>query len=147
MHRQAIAAADRIGDGRWKAIFQSNLGRSLLAQGQPETALQLLEESLVVSRSLNDQETVARTLTRLGEVYLRQGRLAEAETVGKEAEMIARKWGYRKGQADAQMIRAEAARAQNDTDTADRYLRDAQKLYAILHDPLADELARTSGVN
>ena len=31
----------------------------------------------------------------------------------------------------------------NDNETADRYLREAQKLYAILHDPLATQIAQT----
>ncbi|MCC7446804.1 MAG: tetratricopeptide repeat protein [Anaerolineae bacterium] len=141
LFRQAIATAQRINDSRWLAIFQSNLGRTLLAQGRVDEALPLLEGSLAASRAQNDQETIARTLSRLADAYLKTGRLADADNAAREAETIARKWGYRKGQADALMIRAGIARAQNDSDSEQRYQRDAYRLYTILHDPLAAELA------
>lgn len=141
---QSLAVANgNMNDRRWKAIFQSNLGRTLAAQGHIDEALRLFEESLATSRSLNDQETTARTLTRMADIYLNQGRLDAADEAAREAELMARKWGFRKGQADALVVRSGAARAHNDIAAADNYLREAQKLYSILHDPLAGELART----
>ena len=71
-----------------------------------------------------------------------QERLAEADTMAREAESVARRWGYRKGQADALVVRSGVARAQSDNDTADRHLKEAQRIYNILHDPLGMELER-----
>ncbi len=143
--RQAIALAEKTGEARWGAMFRANLARTLLAQSRMEEAISLLEQVLPVSRAAADQETLARALARLGEAYLHQGRLEQADSAAREAETVSRKWGYRKGQADALVVRAGVARAQNDSETNLRHLREAKKLYTILHDPLAAELAKTIG--
>lgn len=145
LYQQAINIADKLPEPRWGAMFRSNLARTLLAQGKTDDALKMLEQVLPISRAAGDQETVARTLTRLADSYFRQGRLSEADTAAREADAVARKWGYRKGQADVLMVRAGIAKAQNELDTSTRYLREARKLYGILHDPLAEELARQLG--
>jgi hypothetical protein len=73
---------------------------------------------------------------------LRQGRIDEADKVATESESLSRKWGYRKGQADALVVKAGIAQAQNDPEANLRCLKEARRLYNIVHDPLAEELAR-----
>jgi tetratricopeptide (TPR) repeat protein len=140
--RDAIITAEKLGEARWAATFQSNLGRTLLAQGKVDEALSTLESVLAALRTLNDQEVLSRTLVRLADVYLQLGRLDQAEATNAEGEGLARKWGYRKGHADALLVRAGIAKAQGkDADYLDA-LREAHKLYTILHDPIANDLAR-----
>jgi ATP/maltotriose-dependent transcriptional regulator MalT len=110
-----------------------------------DEALELLEPSLKVSRSVNDQEAMARSLTRLADAHLRKGQLDAADSAAREAETVARKWGYRKGHADSLVVRSGIAQAQGDAAMADHYLKDAQKLYTILHDPMATQLAQAAG--
>jgi len=140
LFRQALTLADLTGDARWKAVFQTTLARTVLAQGQPEEALELVNAALPVSRSLNDQENIIRTLARLGEIHLNLDHREQADTFALEAESLARKWGYRKGQADALSVRAQVARLRGKAEEATRLSNEAIKLYTILRDPLAQEL-------
>ena len=126
---------------RWRAIFQANLGRWLASQGQTSEAATVYDRALTASRAIGDQENVARILSRQAALAVDQKNWAQADSWTQEAEKIARKWGYRKGQADALAIRAQALRAQGDSTGADQALNDAIRLYTILHDPLASELS------
>ena len=145
LYRRAIEAITPYPDPRWAAMFRANLARTLLAQGRTEEAITLLEQALPVSRAARDQETVVRIQSRLGEAYLRQGRTDEADQAAAEAETLARKWGYRKGQADALVVRASIAQARNDSAARVRFLKEAQRLYNIVHDPQAEQIARALG--
>ncbi len=142
---ETCSGASSAPEARWPAMFKSNLARTMLAQARPAEAVRLLEEVLPISRAANDTESIIRALTRLGEGYLRLSRLNEADTVSKEAEMLARKWGYRKGYADAMVVRSGVVQAQGDAEGSQRYLQEARKLYQILHDPLANDLAKLLG--
>jgi len=143
LYRQALSAleANDNESRRWQAIFQANLARTLLAQRRFDEAQALLESALPVSRELGDQEAVARALVRLGELHLAQNNVEEAERLAREAEVISRKLGYRKGQADALWLRARLA---PERDRAN-LLREAKRLYTILHDPMAEAVARLLG--
>jgi tetratricopeptide (TPR) repeat protein len=143
--RDAIITAEKLGETRWAATFRSNLGRTLLAQGKPDDAHATLTTALAVLRTAGDQEALARTLVRLGDVHLRAERLDEAEAAAREGEGLARKWGYRKGVADALLVRAGIAKGRGDDERYMDALREARKLYAILHDPIADDLERVLG--
>jgi len=146
LFQQSIVTAEKLNETRWLAIFRSNLGRTLAAQNQPDAALALYEQALPVSRQLNDLDNVARTLARMADLHLKRAQFVEADSEAREAEAIARKWGYRKGQADALLVRSGVARAQNDMGNADKWLAEAVRLYGILHDPLAIELAPPQAV-
>ena len=142
-------AAELIAVGdyeRWRALIRSNQGRVLALQGQTDAALPLYEQALASSRTLGDQENVARTMTRIADIQLSRGQIAEAESATRDAEVIARKWGYRKGQADALVVRAGALRARGEIAAADQTLTEALRLYSILHDPLAAELKPVQAV-
>ncbi len=141
LFEQSLAAAERLAQPRWQATFRSNLGKTFAAQGRLDEAMALYEQALPVSRQANDQENVSRTLARMADIYLRREQFEQADSAAREAEMMARRWGYRKGQADSLVVRAGVARAQGDSAEADRFLTEAIKLYTILHDPLATELA------
>ena len=137
---QALALI-AVGDyERWRALIRANIGRILAAQGNQDEAMALYEQALASSRTLGDQENVARTMTRIADIQLSRGQWAEAEAGARESEIVARKWGYRKGQADALVVRGNALRAKGDATAADQALHEAIRLYSILHDPLATEL-------
>ncbi len=143
LYHQALSTlepTDREGK-RWQAVFQSNLARTLIAQRRYDEARALLEAAVPVSRELGDQEAVARALVRLGEIHLAQGDIAEAEKLAREAEVLSRKLGYRKGQADALWLRARLAPESERVNL----LREAKRLYTILHDPLVSSVARLLG--
>lgn len=141
LYEQALGLIESADQPRWRATFRANLGRVLATQGRRDEAFVLFEQALATSRKLNDQENVARSLVRIADVQLQRGQLVEADAGAREAELVARKWGYRKGQADALFVRAGVARAQNDPIAAGQFLSEAIRLYGILHDPLATELA------
>lgn len=143
LYRQALSTLEvsDLESKRWNAIFQSNLARTLIAQRRYDEARALLDAALPVSRELGDQEAVARALVRLGEIHLAQGNAAEAEKLAREAEVLSRKLGYRKGQADALWLRARLAPESEKTNL----LREAKRLYTILHDPLVDAVTRLLG--
>jgi tetratricopeptide (TPR) repeat protein len=143
LYRQALSTieADDLESKRWRAVFQSNLARTLTAQRRYAEARTLLEAALPVSRELGDQEAVARALVRLGEIHLAEGDSAEAEKLAREAEILSRKLGYRKGQADALWLRARLA---SESDRVN-LLNEAKRLYTILRDPMVNSVARLLG--
>jgi len=145
LYRGALQVLQAHPDPSWGAIIQSNLARTLLAQNRVDEAIQLLEAAIPVSRAQHDYEAVSRGLARLAEGYRRQGRYVEAEQAAREAESLARKYTYRKGQADALYVRAAIAQDQNDEAGRLALLREAKRLYYILHDPLAAEISRMLG--
>jgi len=144
LYKKAIADTGTV-EPRWKAMFQSNLARTYLAQGRSDEAVALLESALPISRDAGDTESVVRALTRLAEGYLRQGKIKQADDASKESETLARKWGYRKGHADAMVVRSGVMQAQADVQSSRNYLQEARRLYQILHDPLAGDLAKLLG--
>jgi tetratricopeptide (TPR) repeat protein len=146
MYRDALMLAEAQPnlEPRWSAMIRSNLARTLLATNRTDEALNLLESSLSTSRAANDQETVTRTQARLAEAYLRKGEIDKADTAAREAETVAQRWGYRKGQADALYVRAGVARAREQSPT--HFLQEARKLYDILHDPMVSTIDRELGV-
>jgi tetratricopeptide (TPR) repeat protein len=143
--RDSIVTAEKLSEARWVATFRSNLGRTLLAQGKVEEAVATLQSAMEVLRTVGDQEALARTLIRLADAQLRQGKLDEADANCQEGETLARKWGYRKGHADALMVKAGIFKAQGNEERTTHFLREARKLYVILNDPLAVELNRVLG--
>lgn len=145
LYRGALEMLQTHPDPSWSAILQSNLARALLAQNRVEEAIRLLEEAIPVSRAQHDHEAVSRGLARVAEAYRRQGRPTEADQAAREAESLARKYTYRKGQADALYVRAALAEDQKDEAGRLALLREAKRLYYILHDPLATEISRILG--
>ncbi|HRE48001.1 MAG TPA: tetratricopeptide repeat protein [Aggregatilineales bacterium] len=141
LHRQALTMIE--SDSKWGGLFRSNLGRTLLARGNAQEALSVLTEGLAISRKYSDRETMTRTLARLADVHLQMGNLEEAEKLAAEGQQLAGKLAYRKGQADALLVRAGVAAKQGNNEGHTRFLREAQRLYNILHDPIAEDLART----
>jgi tetratricopeptide (TPR) repeat protein len=145
--REAIRAAETVTDAftekRWEALFRSNLGRTLNAQQRYDEALEQLTQALSLSRAIGDQEITARVLVRMAEAYLQQGQPDLAEPLLHESELIARKIGYRRAEAECYVAQAALASARQDLTARDVALRNAQKTYQILHDPLARDLERT----
>jgi tetratricopeptide (TPR) repeat protein len=137
LFEQALLISTDLTDKHWGPVFEANYARTLLAEGKTEEALSRLEKALAGSRVFNDQENIIRALNRIAEAQLRLDRIGEAESAAQEAETIARKWGYRKGQADALAVRSDCAAKQGQHEQAEQLRAEAGRLYAILHDPLA----------
>lgn len=62
LYRQALSTVegDDLESKRWRAVFESNLARTLIAGRRYDEARALLEAALPISRELGDQEAVAR---------------------------------------------------------------------------------------
>ena len=79
-------------------------GRLVLLRGLPdavETARRDLQEALAARRGLGDEQAVASSLTLLGELYLRMGQAARAESALLEALVSRRQVGARASEARA----------------------------------------------
>jgi DNA-binding SARP family transcriptional activator len=76
---EALAIFRVVGDRVSEADALTNIAQIRQDQGEPETAGQLLDEALVICRSLRAPRLTAQTEHRLGEFFLRQGALDRAE--------------------------------------------------------------------
>ena len=139
-YRTAIADAERLEADRWLAVFQSNLGESLVEQDNLDEAQPLYDAALTTSEKLEDRENLIRTRHRLAHLLLRRERRAEARELAESAYDDARKMGYRKGQADAGRVLGNYYLGGNDEVNARKYFAEAHRLYAMIRDPLADQL-------
>ncbi len=79
-------------------------GRLALLRGLPdavESARRDLQEALAARRGLGDEQAIASSLGLLGDLYLRMGRVARAESALLEALVSRRQAGDRAGEAQA----------------------------------------------
>lgn len=141
LYNDALQAVDSLNSRRWKAVFQSNLGESLVAIGRLEEARTLYEEAMTLSDAMGDQENAIRTRNRLAVLFIQQGNLLEAQQLAETASQDARRMGYRKGQADAARALGDVSQQQNDLESARRYYGEAHKIYTMIQDPAAQDLA------
>jgi tetratricopeptide (TPR) repeat protein len=139
-YKNAIKGAEGLEANRWLAVFQSNLGESLVEQDKLDDAQPLYDAALVVSEKLEDRENLIRTRHRLAHLLLKKNRRDEARELAETAYDDARKMGYRKGQADAGRVLGNYYLDGDDEVNARKYFAEAHKLYAMIRDPLAEKL-------
>ncbi|MCZ2095354.1 MAG: tetratricopeptide repeat protein, partial [Anaerolineae bacterium] len=125
---------------RWQAIFQSDTGATFEALDRAGEAETLYTSALEKSRASGDRENLVRTLARLAALYRRTARAEQARPLLDEALAIARRMDYKKGLADIAAVQGDLAQDSGDFEAARRSYAEARRLYAILHDPLADRL-------
>lgn len=138
----ALQTVESLNRPTWIAVIKSNIGRAKLSLEQLDEAETLLNEALTIARRENEQETVCRTLTRLCALLSRRGMTEpslyeQAETYGREAETIARKWGYKRGQADALQARSTLAALKGDTSESIRLGDEATRIYTLFRDGMS----------
>jgi tetratricopeptide (TPR) repeat protein len=72
-YRAAVRVAAQVGDRAAEAQALVGLGRSWLAAGHPEHALEHFEAAVQVYRELDDPEAEGETLARISQVYFARG--------------------------------------------------------------------------
>ena len=106
------------------------LGAAYSVSGRPDEAIALLEEGVRQGLAMGRLGGHARLLVRLGEAYLRAGRLGDAEVSARQAIEMARDKHERAHEAYALHLLGElaAARAPDEPDTADALFQQAASL-------------------
>jgi len=135
LHKQAIAAATAINAERWRALFQSDYGETLVAVARTEEADPLYRSALEISERVGDLENEVRTQTRLAALLLRTGRRDEALQLAAASEQRSRKMRYQRGIAAALAVLGDAAREAGNATLAQERYNEAYRLFTILHDP------------
>jgi tetratricopeptide (TPR) repeat protein len=74
---ETLRLATREGRGETPANIRSRLGRLYLAQGDLESAIEVLEQGLTLCRATGDWDLLRPPVASLGYAYALQGRLAE----------------------------------------------------------------------
>lgn len=94
-HRQAVAAADRLGRDQLRASSRSALAETLLDQGNTEQALAELELALDLYRKLNLRTGESTTLRLLGIALAAAGRHGDALAALERSTLLHRQRGDR----------------------------------------------------
>ncbi|HEV8632166.1 MAG TPA: hypothetical protein VGV61_17765 [Thermoanaerobaculia bacterium] len=116
------------------AVALGELGRAAEADAA-------LAESIAVLRRLNDHSSLANALGNRGFVEVERGRLAEAEATAGDMERAAGAEGAKLGLANAHDVRALAAAARGDLESARRHFAAARQIHVDNGD--LDEAAET----
>lgn len=109
-------------------------GRLAWAQNDWTQASRLLEESLAISRDLDDTAASAATLNYLGQVAEAQGHYERAAIMFDQSLALFQQIGDREGSATALTSRAQIAQAQGDYDGAAALLKRSLRLFQELGD-------------
>ena len=109
-----------VGDVSLSALWLSNLAASALQGGNTAEARRRLDESLELTRLIDDTRGTGQALARFGWVELLEGDLEHAFSCFEEAAAIARRLGVRWLGAEAIWGFAQVAAAGGDADRAAR---------------------------
>lgn len=96
---QAKQKADDSGDQKMSAYLLTNMGNTAKAQNNPEKALDLYEQSLLASQTLNDQGAQTVAHNNIGTIHMEQGDWGAAEYHYTEALKIQETLGNKTFQA------------------------------------------------
>ncbi len=111
------------------------------AKGQTERAVQRLTESREIFTRLNDLEGVARTTSRLADVYLVSEKLKAAEECYARARTLYEQMADRRSELYTVNQLAAIARARNQWEPAYEYYQQALAISDVLRDPAENALA------
>ena len=140
LHRQALALVEGREYPYWLAAFHSDLGETLTAQQNYEDAQTHLELALALSREVGDDELIARSLWRLGDLQRLTGDTAGASASYGEAARLARRCGAQRDLAYALRGQGELALAEGRADEVRAALEESRRLFAILRSPEAQRV-------
>ncbi len=124
---RSIAAAERGSSLHARALFGT--GTLAWMQRDDAVALRLLEQSVAVSRALDDRATLTRALTILGHAYAFAGDYAAARAPAEEALALCRDDGDRYGAARALGTLGDLALSVDDPARAEACFREGAELF------------------
>jgi class 3 adenylate cyclase/tetratricopeptide (TPR) repeat protein len=81
----ALPIYEELEDHEGQAVVLNNLGLNAVAEGHWPEALVFFERAIAARRRIGDVVVMAATQVNVAEVLVRQGRLAEAEELAREA--------------------------------------------------------------
>ncbi|MFJ5986015.1 ATP-binding protein [Lentzea sp. NPDC092896] len=110
----ALGLARAIGDRRWEAKTQTELGNVHVRTRQFMEGIAHIESSLALHRAVSDEHTLAGVLNDLGSAYRKSGRPIDATVAYAEALSIREAIGYRHGEGQVLNNLGNAARGIGD---------------------------------
>lgn len=132
---ETAAARQLLGEALQAALAARNdietmaahrrLGQFALAENRPAAAEEHLRAALVPARRLNDAWRESILCELLAEARRRQGEAKEARELAQQALQLGRASGNRFSVWHADLVLARLARAENQPETAEKYLREA----------------------
>jgi tetratricopeptide (TPR) repeat protein len=126
----AIAIFKRTSARRMEARVKNALAFAMFVQGRYEDAIALALESIQIDLSIGGRFQVAKTLTNIGQAYLRLGDIARGQAYLKRSRDAHGRYGDQDGWADTLLVSSLVSVELGDIETADTYVRDASALNA-----------------
>jgi tetratricopeptide (TPR) repeat protein len=137
-HEQALELIAPLNQPHWEALFKTHYASVLLALGESDRALVLLDVALAFGRSANDADVLTRALLAQARLLLHaQGDIPRAGEALSEALALARRAEQRHLLAEALALSSEQHAAAGQHARAVALWGEAQRLYTILHSPQA----------
>ncbi|HEY89307.1 MAG TPA: tetratricopeptide repeat protein [Thermoflexia bacterium] len=130
----ALARAPSISNPQMEVAALNGLGWTAMGQGAYTEARQLLEQSLVLAREINDRQGAAIALYNLGDVAYRQGDGATAERCAEKSLTICRELADQQGMAFAFRVLGFAAHLRGEYAETTHYHRESQQIYREIGD-------------
>ena len=115
---KSLEIANAINDKEIIVLVGEGLGAIYSDQGKHSEALEALEKSLSLARSLNDRTRIAELLWRQSEVHYKNGAFADAISTASEAAKIAEQLGLQNVSYLALTTLGRAYRATKDEERA-----------------------------
>jgi predicted ATPase len=148
-----VEAVWRLGDQSALQMVLTNLGFTLLEQGELDDARVCLEVSLILTQRLEDPNVAKFPLGLLAGLHLRLGEYARAQALGEECLRLNRACRDIEGTANALRTLAAIVNAQGDTLRAQQLGEEALVLHRSLDHQLGmgldfalfGDIARTQG--
>ncbi len=127
-YKIALTKSEALGAGAFEALALGNMGWAYQVIGDFENAESVLKKAERVSGEAGRVGNRVYWLTVLGDVYYQQWRLAEAETISKQALSLAHSMDNKATETNCLNTLSEIALATDRLDLAERYNRDALEI-------------------
>lgn len=125
-------SAPRPDQGDPLALYET--GMRLFRKGDQSGARSAFEKSRAVAETTSDEAAVARALTGLARVHLRDGALAEARELSEEAATVFRRLGDKQGLSNPQHVIAYVTMMQGQLERARDLFEESLAHYRELGD-------------
>lgn len=127
-YKIALTKSEALGAGAFEALALGNMGWAYQVIGDFENAESVLKKAERISGEAGRVGNRVYWLTVLGDVYYQQWRLAEAETISKQALSLAHSMDNKATETNCLNTLSEIAIATDRLDLAERYNRDALEI-------------------
>src|SRR6185312_7166455 len=120
--QQALALYQKVDDHRGALHVEQSIGLLDIARGHFSSAQDRLQESLRKAEDSQLPEEVAAAEVNLADLYLLEGRLADAQTAADRAQQFFSRRSDERGEVESNLSKARVALALGDGDLADKAL-------------------------